>query len=119
MCAARGVTRADVLCALVRAFIEGQPQPVPAPALEAEREAPGRGTLAARIERAIRLVMQKKRRCTVRELRAYTSIKSLKVGDWDKVLKALVSAGELRVAEEPGARGQTRKVVTWLDGAVL
>lgn len=71
-------------------------------------------TRAARAEAAIRKVMRSRHRATVRELKAATSSKRISVGDWDKALKALCSAGEMRVAEEQGKRGQTRKVVILL-----
>jgi hypothetical protein len=116
MCAANRITRVDVLCALVRAFVELRPAP---PALEPERKAPEETrTARARVEAAIRHVMRSRRRCTVRELKAVTNSKLVSVEDWDKSFKALCDAGEMRVADEPGARGQTRKVVTLTENVV-
>lgn len=118
MCAANRITRVDVLCALVRAVIEGQPGQ-PQPALVPELRAPE--DTRARAEVAISRVMRSLHRCTVRELKQSTSSKRIPPIEWDKALKALCEAGVLRVTQEPGARGrgQTRRVVTLLDGAVL
>jgi hypothetical protein len=58
--------------------------------------------------------MRSRHHCTVRELKQATNSKSISVEDWDKVLKGLCSAGEMRVAEERTAAGRTRRVVILL-----
>jgi hypothetical protein len=111
LCAANGVARVDVICELIRALVEGRTAPLPEQAPEGE-------TRAARAEAAIRKVMRSRRRCSVRDLKAATSSKRISVGDWDKALQALCKAGEMRVADEPGNRGQTRRVVTLTENGV-
>ena len=59
-------------------------------------------------------VMRRHRVCTVRELKQATNATRIGVGDWDKALKALCSAGEMRVTEEPGGHGNVRRVVILL-----
>lgn len=118
MCAAHGVTRADVLCALVRAFIE-RPASAPVPTQRPERKAETPDARVARAEAGIRKVMRRRLSCTVRELKAATNSRRFGVGDWGNAFAALCKAGELRLGEELTDAGRTRKVVTLLDGAAL
>lgn len=114
ICAETHTTRVDVLCVLVRALVGHQAARQAGQAEETERGLPGRPVLRLSPQECIMRAMRSRHSCTVRELKAATSSRRISVGDWDNALMALCSAGELRVAEEPGARGQTRKVVTLL-----
>lgn len=71
-------------------------------------------TRGARCQAAIRKVMRGVVKISMRELMQKTHYKRVGVGDWQKALKLLVDAGEVRIAEEPGLRGQTRKTVILL-----
>lgn len=54
-------------------------------------------TRSARTEAAIRKIMKARGRITVRELKQATNARRVSAGDWDKALKALGTAGEIRL----------------------
>ncbi len=70
-----------------------------------EYYAPPEGeTRSARCEAAIRKVVSGRRRVRLRELRRATNYKQFGIGLWDKSLKELVGAKEMRI--EDGEKGQ-------------
>jgi hypothetical protein len=56
-------------------------------------------TRQARCEAAIRKVMRSRRKVTLRELRRRANSSRYGLGMWDNAMKALVHAGDVRIAE--------------------
>jgi len=101
MCAAGGITRVDVLYAVLGALC-------PPNAPDADVEAP------VYIKAAIMRAMRSKRRVTLHQLRRLTNSNKYGIGLWDKALKSLVQAGTISVTQ--GERKNT-KVCTLLKGS--
>jgi len=114
ICAETHTTRGDVLCVLVRALVGSKAARQGGQDGQAERGLPGRPALRLSPQECIMRAIQSRDRCTVRELKQATSSRRISVVEWDEALKALCDTGMLRVAEEPGTHGHTRKVVTLL-----
>ena len=114
ICAETHTTRVDVLCVLVRALVGHNAARQAGQAGQSERGLPGRPALRLSPQECLLRAMRSRHSCTVRELKAATSSRRISVSDWDNALKALCDTGMLRVAEEPGTHGHTRKVVTLL-----
>jgi hypothetical protein len=104
VCAALHTTRVEVLYALLGALIAVDAKP--SAALSVVQAVP-RATAREIIMRA----MRRSGKITVRELKMNTQYKRIAVEDWDKALRALCDAGEVRVAEERTENGRTRRVV--------
>jgi len=100
LCAENKVTRVDVLCALIRAFIEKA---------RLSRKKP---KSSADLEAVIRKAIGSRHSCTIRELKRVTHSKHTSSDEWDKALQALCRTGELSVADEKTLAGRTRKMVT-------
>jgi hypothetical protein len=98
LCTAMGITRVDVLCALLRAASEKHKAP----------EAPPPPNVTDTIMR----VMRRTGSMTVREVRGKTASKRVRPVDWDMALHALCEAGEVRIAGERTTTGRTRRVVS-------
>lgn len=112
VCATLHTTRAVVLYALLRGVLAGPHDP--SGAKHTVVTAPDNETRAARAKAAIRKAMRYRRCETVRRLKQATNSKRIAVADWDKALKGLCNAGEMRVAEERTMSGRTRRVVILL-----
>jgi hypothetical protein len=102
MCAAGGVTRVDVLYAVLGALCP--PNAPNAPDVEAP----------VYIKAAIMRAMRSNRRVTLHQLRRLTNSNKYGIGLWDKALKSLVQAGAISVTQ--GERRNT-KVCTLLKGS--
>jgi hypothetical protein len=96
MCAAQGLTRADVLCALFRALVARAPAKRPAPHLSPQE--------------CIMRVMRRRHSCTVRELKRNTSSTRIPPIEWDKALRDLIVNGS--VTFHLGGKTGLRKVVS-------
>lgn len=114
ICAETHTTRVDVLCVLVRALVGRKAVRQGGQVGQTERGLAGRPALRLSPQECLMRVMRRGGCMTVRELKQATSSRRISVVEWDEALKALCDTGMLRVAEEPGTPGHTRRVVTLL-----
>ncbi len=104
MCAANRITRADVLCELVRALLSDR---APA-ARKTERGLPGPPALSPK--ESIMRALRRSGSMTVRELKRTTNSKRVSVDDWDRALRDLIVSGTLNF--HLGGKTGLRKVVS-------
>jgi len=102
VCAEIQTTRAEVLCALVRALV-GEPQ---------SNQMPGVPHLSA--QDCILRELHRSGSLTVRELKTRTTYRRHGIVAFDRALNELCVAGRLRVAEELTGSGHMRRVVILL-----
>lgn len=77
-------------------------------------------TRAARCEAAIRRTIREAKRMSLRDLKTATNAHRVGIGQWDSALKAMVTAGEIRIEESTGdsfkplVGGRVKKIVILL-----